>query len=127
MVVSFISDSEMVHCHYSSFLREPQSIDWASSMGKAQHQNQKEKDMTIKYIAALVLAAVAGSGFAAEQAKTAQPQRADDGEVAIRTVDFPTAAFNARTARSRAEVKAEAVEAAKHHQSSLAEQFELLK
>jgi len=125
MAASFISDSEMVHCHYSSFLREPQSIDWASSMGKAQQQNQKEKDMTIKYIAALVLATVAGYGFAAEQANT--PQRADDSEATVRTVDFPTAAFNARTARSRAEVKAEAVEAAKHHQSSLAEQFELLK
>ncbi len=65
--------------------------------------------------------------MAGEQPKTAQPQRADDTEVAIRTVDFPTAAFKATTARSRAEVRAEAVEAAKHHQSTLSEQFELLK
>jgi hypothetical protein len=42
-------------------------------------------------------------------------------------VDYPTAAFNAKSVRSRAEVQAEAVEAAKSHKSTLSEQFELLK
>jgi hypothetical protein len=80
--------------------------------------------MTTKYIVALILAAAAGSGFAAEQPKA---QRADDTDVAIRVVDYPTAAFNAKSVRSRAEVQAEAVEAAKSHKSTLSEQFELLK
>jgi uncharacterized membrane-anchored protein len=83
--------------------------------------------MIIKYIAALVLAAAAGSSFAASQAKTEQPQRAEETEVTVRTVDYSMAAFKGPSARTRAEVRAEAVEAAKNHQSSLAEQLELLK
>lgn len=81
--------------------------------------------MATKYIAALILIAAAGSSFAAED-KT-QATRTADTDVTVRTVDYPTAAFMAATGRTRAEVKAEAVEAAKHHRSTLDEQFDLLK
>lgn len=73
-----------------------------------------------KLIAALTIFAAAGAALADDAAGAAAAT-----EMAVSSVNFPSALVSKPALRSRAEVRAEAVEAVKNHQSTLSKQLDL--
>lgn len=74
---------------------------------------------------AALVAAVSASAFAADA--PASTTAAAATSIAATTLNVPSITISGNTTRDRAEVKAEAVEAAKHHHTALADQLDQYK